>query len=108
MSVRFAPARRAARSPIARILTRGSIGPVANDHDVKDLGMSDTTQDALRHFADHGLKAVAVALDYASLAHTAAHEEDLRYWLGICRELDAGAAARFEASHHLGPNCLIG
>ncbi|MBX7541720.1 hypothetical protein [Qipengyuania sphaerica] len=110
MSVRFAAARRAARSPIAKILSRAEIGPVANDHDRSEgTGiMSENTESALRHFAEHGLRAVPVALDNATLAATASHEEDYRYWLGICRELDAGAAARFEAARRPAEDRLIG
>ena len=70
--------------------------------------MSDTTKAALRHFAEHGLKAVPVALNNATLAATAAHDEDYRHWLGICRELDAGAAARFEAARHSAQDRFIG
>ena len=70
--------------------------------------MSDTTQAALRLFAEHGLRAVPMALGNASLAKSAAHEDDYRYWLGICRELDAGAAARFEAAKQSLDSRLIG
>lgn len=108
MTVRFAPARNAEVSPIARILTRGTIAAVANDHDGRGSGMSDTTKAALRHFGEHGLRAVPVALDNASRAAAAAHDEDYRYWLGICRELDAPAAMRFEAARHAPNDRLIG
>ena len=110
MSVRFAPARTAARSPIAKILTRGEIGPVANDHDGPEgTGlMSDTTKAALRHFAEHGLRAVPVALHNALIAATASHDDDYRYWVGICRELDANAATRFEAGRRASDSYLIG
>ena len=110
MTVRFASARCAARSPLARVLSRGSIGPVANDgtegEDVEI--MSETTKAALRHFAEHGMRAVPVALNNATLAASAAHEDDYRHWLDICRELDAGAAARYETSRRHGDDRLIG
>ena len=70
--------------------------------------MSQTTQEALLHFAQHGLRAVPVALDNALLAATAACDEDYRHWLGICRELDAHAAARFEAARRPVEDRLIG
>lgn len=110
MSVRFAAARCAAQSPVAKVLKRGSIGPVANDHDIANGGefMSVITQAALRHFSEHGLRAVPVALENARLASQAAHDEDRRYWLGICRELDAGAAARFERLQRPLDDCMIG
>lgn len=110
MSVRFAPARCAARSPIAKVLARGTVGPIANDHDREEgfSTMSDMTKAALQHFAEHGLKAVPVALGNASLAAAAAQNDDYRLWLGICRELDAGAAARFEAAQRSLDERLIG
>lgn len=110
MTVRFAPARCAARSPLARVLSRGEIGAAANDSAEQEARkiMSDTTKAALLHLAEHGLRAVAIALNNASLAAAAAHEEDYRHWLGIAHELDAGAAARFEASRRPVEDRLIG
>ena len=70
--------------------------------------MSQETEAALRHFAEHGLRAVQAALDNASLAAIASQDEDYRYWLGICRTLDAGAAARFEAARRPLEDRLIG
>ena len=96
MSVRFASARDAARSPIARVLKRGEIDLAANDHDELEGFMSDATMAALRHFSDHGLSAVPVALRNASLAAAAHEAEDYSYWLGICRALDSRAARQFE------------
>ena len=110
MTVRFASARCAARSPLARVLSRGKIGAVANDsagREAREI-MSDTTKAALRHFAEYGLRAVPVALNNATLAASAAQEEDYRHWLGIARELDAGAAARFETSRRPVEDRLIG
>ncbi len=108
MPVRFAPARNAANSPIARILTRGVAKAAANDHAGENYVMSDNTEAALRHFAEHGLRAVPMALHYARRAATAAHDEDYCHWLEICRELDAAAAARFEGSQRPVGDCLIG
>lgn len=110
MTVRFASARCAARSPLARVLSRGEIGAAANDSAGQEARkiMSDTTKAALRHFAEHGLRAVPVALTNATLAASAAHEEDYLHWLGIAHELDAGAAARFEAARRPVEDRLIG
>ena len=108
MSIRFAPARNAANTPLARILKRGPLKLAANDHDRIIPEMRNTTEDALRHFAAHGLRAAKVALGNASAAAAAAHDEDYRYWLGICRELDAPAAARFEAGRSLAETRLLG
>ena len=60
--------------------------------------MSETTQQALRHFAEHGLRAGAVALENAARAEMAACDADYAYWLGICGELDPSAAERFVAA----------
>ena len=68
MSVRFAPARCAARSPLARVLKRGTVSLAANDHDELDGFMDDTTIAALRHFGEHGLRAAEVAARNALLA----------------------------------------
>ena len=107
MSVKFAPARHAATSPIAKCLTRASTGPAANDHD-GGMFMSDTTQQALRHFAEHGLRAGAVALDNAARAEMAACDADYAYWLGICGELDPAAAERFVSARSDEASRLIG
>ena len=107
MSVKFAPARHAAASPIAKCLMRSEIRPAANDHDGEQF-MSETTQQALRHFADHGLRAAAIALENAARAEMAACEADYSYWLGICSELDPVAAARFKAQKDSQSHRLIG
>ena len=110
MTVRFASARCAARSPLARVLSRGEIGAAANDSEGQEARkiMSDTTKAALLHFAEHGLRAVPVALTNATLAASAAHEEDYRHWLGICRALDRRAALRVEAGLLAEDERLIG
>ena len=96
MSVRFAAARDATRSPIARILTRGEVELAANDHDEFDGVMDDTTIAALRHFGEYGLRAAEVAARNALLAAAAHESEDYRHWVGICRALDSRAAERVE------------
>ena len=108
MSVRFAPARCAARSPIARVLKRGTVSLAANDHDELEGFMSDTTKAALRHFAEHGLRAVPVAARNAETALAANQPEDYRHWLEICRALDDGVARKIEASHLRDDQRLIG
>ena len=108
MSVRFAAARDVARSPIARVLTRGELDLAANDHDELDGTMTETTIAALRHFGEHGLGAVPVALRNASIAAAAHEMGDYEHWLGICRALDSRAAREFEASQHSEDERLIG
>ncbi|EDL50108.1 hypothetical protein [Erythrobacter sp. SD-21] len=108
MSVRFAPARCAARSPIARVLKRGAVTMAANDHEELEGFMSDTTKAALRHFAEYGLRAVPMAIRNAETAAAANQPEDYGYWLEICRSLDGAAARRIEASHQSVDQRLIG
>ena len=107
MSIRFAPARTPACSPVVRVLQYGCVKSAANDTG-KEGTLSDCTKVALRHFAEHGLRAVPAALDNAARAAAAMHEADYRHWLAIARELDAGAAARFEAMRRTDKDRLIG
>ena len=108
MSVRFAAARDAARSPIARILTRGEARLAANDHDELDGFMDETTIAALRHFGEHGLRAAEVAARNALLAAAAHESEDYRHWVGLCRALDSRAAERVENAIAAKDERLIG
>ena len=52
---------------------------------------------ALRHFGAHGLKAAETARDMAEEAFRAGDEDSYRWWLGICRTLDARLARQLEA-----------
>ena len=108
MSVRFAPARCAARSPIARVLKRGTVTMAANDHEELEGFMSDTTKAALRHFAEYGLRAVPMAVRNAETAAAANQSEDYNHCLEICRSLDVTAARRIEANHQAADQRLIG
>ena len=108
MSLRFAPARCAARSPIARVLKRGTVTMAANDHEELKGFMSDTTKAALRHFAEYGLRAVPMAVRNAETAAAANQSEDYNHWLEICRSLDGAAARRIEANHQAADQRLIG
>ncbi len=108
MSVRFAAARCARRSPIARILHREEVALAANDHDEPTGFIDATTEAALRHFGEYGLRAGEVAAHNASLAAEAHDSEEYRHWLEICRALDSGAANRLEAGATDGDERLIG
>ena len=108
MPVRFAAARSAARSPIARVLRRGPIDFAANDHDELDGVMSETTVAALRHFGEYGLCAVQVAARNAQLAAAAHETEAFLHWLEICRALDRRAARRVETEVRAEDERLIG
>jgi len=99
MTLRFAAARSAAHSPIARALTRKTIVGAAND--TKDKPGTDFTHDevleaALRHFAVHGLDAGAAAARKATQALNDGDTKLYVWWLEICRNFDRGQARRLE------------
>lgn len=102
MTLRFAPARQPARSPIARTLARRAPGRVANDEGTmaepafRDEAM---LHEALRHFAVHGLGAARVAASEAERAIGEGNRERYRYWLGICRALDRRLAGQLARRH---------
>lgn len=79
MSIRFAPARTPARSALARALTSSAEKLAANDQAPEERDPQ--LEIALRHFARHGMAAVAAALAQADRASdagdTRAREEAL-------------------------------
>lgn len=87
MTLHFAAARSPLRSPVARILTRCPLGAPANDNGESGLG-DDLLHAALRHFAEHGLRAAQVARKEAENAFFAGDSDGYRWWLGVCRTLD--------------------
>ena len=95
MTVYFAAARNAARSPIARALTRRPVVHVANDND-NDGADDRMLHAALRHFAQHGLGAAREAHRQAERAFFAGDRQAYDWWLGICRTLDRRLAASLD------------
>ena len=97
MTVRFAAARSIARSPVARVFARRDIANAANDngesHGALDLS---GLEPALRHFAEHGLGAAAVAHSAARRAIDNGAMDEFEHWLGLCRIFDRRMAARLE------------
>lgn len=98
MPVHFAAARSTAHSPIARALARKALARAANDN---GDGTTEATFDhvmrgALRHFAEHGLGAAQTARALAEDAHRTGDREAFDWWLGVCRALDRGLAAKVE------------
>lgn len=92
MSLRFAPARSVARSPVARVLRRREIACVANDNG--DAASNEAVlADALRHFAVHGLGAARMARKEAESAFLAGDRQRYEKWLNICRTLDRRLAS---------------
>lgn len=96
MTIHFAPARRAATSPVARILARGPIALAVNDNgDVQPL-IDGMTEAALRHFAVHGLGSACAALLQAGAARAAGDTQGEASWVGICAMFDRQAAEAFK------------
>lgn len=103
MPVHFAAARSTAHSPIARALARKAITRAANDNGDHDRPSSrfESSFDrvmraALSHFAEHGLGAAHEARRQAEEAHRAGDMQSYQWWLGVCRTLDPGLAARLD------------
>lgn len=94
MTLRFAAARIAAASPLARALTRRRPGVAANDNGTETN--DHMLHAALRHFAEHGLGAARDAHKRAEQAFFAGDRESYQWWLGVCRTLDKRLAARLE------------
>jgi hypothetical protein len=94
MTLRFAAARSAAHSPLARALSRRPVDGSANDNCCE-------TDDrllhaALRHFAAHGMHAAREARAQAEQAFFAGDRAGYDWWLGVCRTLDRRLAQTIE------------
>ncbi|WP_120715943.1 hypothetical protein [Tsuneonella amylolytica] len=88
MSVRFAAARHAARSPVARVLARPVILHVANDDGDAAAEETRILHETLRHFAIHGLGSFAQARLRADAAMNRGDRAEHARWMKICRLLD--------------------
>lgn len=95
MTLRFAAARDAATSPLARILSPRRPAAAANDN-YSDSGDDRLLHAALRHFAQHGLRAAAEARKESERAFFAGDRESYLWWLGVCRTLDRRMARDLE------------
>lgn len=98
MTVYFAAARTAFRSPVARVLSRRTPGRAANDNgDLSETQANDNLiHAALRHFATHGMGAAREARKQAESAFFAGDRLGYDWWLGICRALDKRIAGQLE------------
>jgi hypothetical protein len=95
MPIHFAAARCASRSPVARALAKRAVRRAANDNpggagecgvEARVLGA------ALRHFAEHGLRAAEEAANQAEQAWRSGEVETSRWWAEVCYKLDRGLA----------------
>ncbi len=94
MTLHFAAARSAARSPIARALRCPPVPSADNDNCATNDDR--LLHAALRHFAAHGLRAAREARKQAEQAFFAGDREGYDWWLGVCRTLDRRLAAKVE------------
>jgi len=97
MSLRFAPARHAMRSPIARALGRRAVTRAANDNGECEGDCSDLLHASLRHFGAHGLGAARAARSEAVRACADGDRQGYDWWVGICRTLDRRLARSIPA-----------
>lgn len=94
MTLHFAAARSAARSPLARALAQKAAGRAANDNGCPEQTGDLMLHAALRHFAEHGLSAAREARRQAEQAFFAGDRRTYDWWLAICRTLDRRLAAQ--------------
>jgi protein-tyrosine-phosphatase len=88
MTIHFAAARSAARSPVARALAKRAVRRAANDNPGGAHAADPILHAALRHFGEHGLNAATEAAALAEQAWRAGEVEACQWWTGICRKLD--------------------
>jgi hypothetical protein len=93
MTVRFAPARTPARSPLARAFARPAIWTAANDNGGED---SRLLRAALQHFAKHGLNAARAAREEAERAFATGNHSGAEGWAEICNAFDRRLGARLK------------
>lgn len=98
MALRFAAARCASRSPIARALAWRAIRRAANDNRqlIPANDIDERTTAALRLFAGHGLGSAGIAAGHARQAHREGDTQTARSWLAICFSLDRNMAGELE------------
>ena len=97
MTVRFAAARSlAVSSPVARALSRPSLGPVANDDPVA-AEQSALLASALREFAAHGLGAAQRLAEEARAAHAVGDNAAYARHRDLCHTLDRRLARALDA-----------
>lgn len=105
MTVHFAASRSAAHSALASILQRRKPASAANDNCAAHADQM--LHAALRHFARHGLGAAREARAQAERAFFAGDRESYRWWLDICRTLDARIARSLEETAVGGPAAAL-
>lgn len=97
MTIHFAAARSASHSPVARALAKKAVRRAANDNP-GGAGEGETRilHAALRHFADHGLRAAEEAAEMAEQAWRSGEPETCAWWTEVCHKLDRKLAAELK------------
>lgn len=95
MPIHFAAARRTLSAFTVPARRARLAGQAANDNDAQTQDVM--LRDALRHFAEHGLRAAQVARDNALQAHASDDQISYLHWLEICRTLDRRMAVALSA-----------
>ena len=99
MPIHFAAARSASRSPVARALAKKAVRRAANDNpggagecgtELRVLGA------ALRHFAEHGVRAAEEAAMQAERAWRAGEQGSCAWWTEVCHKLDRKLASELK------------
>jgi hypothetical protein len=99
MPIHFAAARCTARSPVARALARKAVRRAANDNPGgagECGGDARVLSAALRHFAEHGLRAAEEAASHAEDAWRKGEVETCRWWTEVCHKLDRKLASELK------------
>lgn len=96
MTIRLAPARKAAPIFFSPVQQRRLVQRAANDNAVAPR-RDPVLREALLHFARFGLGAATVARDKAHDAFFAGDRAGYDHWLAICRALDQRMAAAVAA-----------
>ena len=102
MPIHFAAARSASRSPVARALAKRAIRRAANDNPggAGECGIEARVMGAaLRHFAEHGLRAAEEAATLAEQAWRAGEQDSCAWWTQVCHKLDRKLA--LELKHRM-------
>ena len=93
MTIHFAAAARTIKPHLAAQDARALARKPANDNGTETVEET-ILHAALKQFAKHGIGAAAHARQQAERAFFANDRETYRWWLGVCRTLDARMAAR--------------
>ena len=75
-------------SAFVRVLVVQAPRTAANDNGAGKSTDPAIVEAALRHFAEHGLRAARAARHQAEQAFFANKQQEYRHWLEICRQLD--------------------